>query len=360
MSDLKKPQLKDYFEDKSDTSWLNTLGKGVDIAFAPFKQTGMGIHGIFSPTPFSEQELSLRELWATEVQEAINRLKSGEITKEEYADIARKLRDKYESMGAMPTEQELGKRQIEEYEELPWWEQMLYESPAYLVPGGSALKGFKSLSSPAKNIGWNVGKGLLPKGAEITADVASKAGQTLLAPLAGVEKATEIGIKGITKPGTALIKRLLEIPEKTFTNDYSQLKTIHKLAAEKGLKGTRYKNFLKMYTGKDSAAKLSREESDYVILAMEGLVKNSKGKVVIPKTKDIVERNFFLDEIPALKDIGLLDAVRQKTQVLRYKFGSFGRKFVDELLETELKYSYDRQLFQKTSDSMLKLIGNNP
>ena len=157
---------------------------------------------------------------------------------------------------------------------------------------------------------------------------------------------------------TALTRRMIQIPQNTLSATNEQKVVIHQIKKTKNLTERQYRQFLKRYTGKDSAKYLTREQADSVIGAMEGLVLKN-GKVVIPQKTSVIEKA-LVDQIPAYKDIGFFDIIRQKNQILRQKFQSWGRETTDNLLKAELAHSNDLALYRKQSDDMLKLIKHTP
>lgn len=180
-----------------------------------------------------------------------------------------------------------------------------------------------------------------------------------VSPFAGMEKATELTARAVIQPTTrALTKIFPQLPERTATHTYEQLKSIHEIAKAKKLTEKQYRRVLKLYTGKDSAKFLTRDEADTAIAALEGLRVSLKGKPIIPRKTALVPEN-IAKEIPALRDMGFPDFFRQKVQILNIKFGTWGREMTQQLLETELKHSVELTAFREQSSSMVKLIGNN-
>jgi hypothetical protein len=156
----------------------------------------------------------------------------------------------------------------------------------------------------------------------------------------------------------ALTVQPLQIPQYTLTATNEQKVLIHQVAQKRGLSNTQYRKVLKNATGKSSAKYMTRDEADRAVQALEGLVIRSNGKYVIPKTTAIIPKA-LIDDIAGFKEILSIDLLRQKTSVLRDKFGSWGREVTDQLLESEIKYNTELAAYKRQSQSMAELIGNN-
>lgn len=157
------------------SAWARTkqaVGWSLYAAFAPFKQTGMGIRGAFVGPQFTQEEMNVREGWSKKVKKLLQAFREGKITREQYNTASKKLREEYEA--SEPSPQELEQRGIEAYEARPWWEQMLWEAPAF---GAAGKVGFTTLRQA---LGPTAARGGIPG----TLAAGARVG---LAPGAGVE-----------------------------------------------------------------------------------------------------------------------------------------------------------------------------
>ena len=119
----------------------------------------------------------------------------------------------------------------QQYEQMPLWGQLLAEAPAFLLGGGLAGAGIKGLAGAAAKTGVKgglaqVGRAALSplgggaqqifKQAGKTGGLAGRAAQAISAPAAGLEKGTQLALKGagkalspVTKPLGAAIGRAI-------------------------------------------------------------------------------------------------------------------------------------------------------
>lgn len=176
----------------------------------------------------------------------------------------------------------------------------------------------------------------------------------------GILQEATAGIK--TNPTTELVVRHLELPARTETHDMKQLLDMHKLARRKNLlnkktgKPTKsYRNLAEIYTGKTSARDMTRAEADNFIKALQSLEVVGKHPPKIPKMTSPMVKEFW-DSIPYLKDVGFVDYLRQKPQVLR-KLGM--DDMADDLMKREVEFLEEKQLFINEITGMKAALGKD-
>jgi len=161
---------------------LGKVGEAVETVFAPFTATGIGLRevttkggGIKATSLGVELELLNQELI------------TGTITKEDYQKEHERV-----------IQEMAGK--VEEYKKQPWWQQLLWESPAWAVLAATGLSGLRA---------WRAA-GQLPTPVKIAARVP-------LAPIAGGELALGTTLKyGIGIPLKYATKGVTQAALKTF------------------------------------------------------------------------------------------------------------------------------------------------
>lgn len=119
----------------------------------------------------------------------------------------------------------------------------------------TATAGWKALSV-TKGGGWDVAKGLLPKGVEVTAKGLEIGAKTALSPLYAMEQAPGVALKPIRKVvGKAI-------------STYEQKLEGHRIARELGLTKAQYEKLASQTTGKKSMANMTEDEANAFIETM--------------------------------------------------------------------------------------------
>jgi ubiquinone/menaquinone biosynthesis C-methylase UbiE len=171
-----------FYRLMSDQPWLALAFeygiKGLNTIFEPFAQAGTALralHRIADP----EQKKELTALRNERREELLARLAEAKTDNERQAIFREEAQKAKEAF-------QLGGELREEFEALPWYQKLAYETPAFLTTGGLSATGLRSILA-----------GISAKGVALPTRVGIEAARVALAPVAGVEAVTGLGLRGV-------------------------------------------------------------------------------------------------------------------------------------------------------------------
>ncbi len=178
--------------------WRKILGgaiTGLNVVLAPFEIVGAQTRQMFVHTPYPDDILTLRVELSEETKERLERLRAGEITRDEYQEEAIKRSERYEAdvraLGYESTWQARNEATARAWEETPWWEKLLWELPAWAVLWKTGIS-FHSLRAIL------VARAARPGVAGIMARIG--AGVSYANPLYWIESGLGLGLRVILTP----------------------------------------------------------------------------------------------------------------------------------------------------------------
>ncbi|KKN57539.1 hypothetical protein LCGC14_0560850 [marine sediment metagenome] len=230
---------------------------------------------------------------------------------------------------------------------------------AEFIPDVVALAGAPSGVSAFRALGKAA------KGVPLAEQAILRTGQAAIAPLAAAERVIPLAARAAASPIRALVERRLQLPEKTVTASIEQWGQYMSLARKKNLlvkSGPRkrqptksFRNLMELYTGKTSRKDLTRADADRLIEAFGQLEVVGTKPPKIPKVTALMSKEFW-DNIPYLKDVGFVDYVRQRPQILRM----LGIDDVaDDLLKEEVALMTEKQAFLEELSILKQSLGRN-
>ena len=230
---------------------------------------------------------------------------------------------------------------------------------AELIPDIVALGGAPSGIAAFRALGKAA------KGVSLAEQAILRTGQAAVAPLAAAERVIPLAARAAASPIRALVERRLQLPEKTLTSTLDQYKQYMRLARDKNLlvksgknrgKPTKsFRNLMELYTGKTSRKDLTQPDADRLIAAFGQLEVVGGRPPKIPKVTALMSKEFW-DKIPALKDVGFVDYLRQKPQVLRM----LGMDdLADDLLKQEVLFLEEKNVFLKELKVLQDSLGKD-